>query len=129
MVENEVEALYVSPKVKRPIYQSMQILEELVKINGCEPKRIFVEVARGEEKEKTRKVSRKSRLLELYNNCKKEYPGLYTKLKNTDDNDLRRDALYLYYTQFGKSIFPSLITKTFMISTIYTPVQSSRMTV
>ncbi len=51
-LKNEVEALYVSPKVKRPIYQSMQILEELVKINGCEPKRIFVEVARGEEKEK-----------------------------------------------------------------------------
>ncbi len=104
-LKNEVEALYVSPKVKRPIYQSMQILEELVKINGCEPKRIFVEVARGEEKEKTRKVSRKSRLLELYNNCKKEYPGLYTKLKNTDDNDLRRDALYLYYTQFGKCMY------------------------
>ncbi len=57
------------------------------------------------KRKKTRKVSRKSRLLELYNNCKKEYPGLYTKLKNTDDNDLRRDALYLYYTQFGKCMY------------------------
>ena len=104
-LKQEIEALYVSPKVKRPIYQSMQILEELVKINGCEPKRIFVEVARGEEAKKERKASRKDRILALYKNCKKEYPELYRRLDSLTESDFRRDALYLYYTQFGKCMY------------------------
>lgn len=104
-LKEEIESLYVSPKVRRPIYQSMQILEELTKINGKEPKKIFVEVARYEGEKNKRKVSRKANLLDLYNNCKKDYPDLYENLKNTDENELGRDALYLYYTQFGKCMY------------------------
>ncbi len=103
-LREEVENLYVSPKVKRPIYQAMQIVEELVKINGCEPQKIFVEVARGEE-EKKRTVSRKSRLVELYKACKKDNEDLYNALLSTDENEFRRDALYLYYTQFGRCMY------------------------
>lgn len=103
-LRKEVEALYVSPKVKRPIYQAMQIVEELVKINGCEPKKIFIEVARGEE-EKKRTVSRKQKLLNLYKACKKNNEELYNAIVNTDENEFRRDALYLYYTQFGKCMY------------------------
>ncbi len=100
----EIDALYVSPKVKRPIFQAMQIVEELTKINGCEPKKIFIEVARGEE-EKKRTVSRKSRLLELYKSCKKDNEELYESLLSRDENEFRRDALYLYYTQFGRCMY------------------------
>ena len=82
----------------------MQIVEELVKINGGQPKKIFVEVARGEE-EKKRTVSRKKRLLDLYKACKKDNEDLYNALANTDENEFRRDALYLYYTQFGRCIY------------------------
>lgn len=114
-LKKEVEELYVSPKVKRPIYQSMQIIEELVKINGCAPKKIFVEVARGEE-EKTRKVSRKSRLIDLYKSCKKDNEALYNAIVTTDENEFRRDALYLYYTQFGKCMYTG---KTIPIEEIY----------
>ncbi len=103
-LRKEVEDLYVSPKVKRPIYQAMQIVEELVKINGCEPKKIFVEVARGEE-EKKRTVSRKQRLLDLYKACKKDNEDLYNAIAATDENEFRRDGLYLYYTQFGKCMY------------------------
>lgn len=103
-LRKEVEKLYVSPKVKRPIYQAMQIIEELVKVNGCEPKKIFVEVARGEE-EKKRTVSRKQRLLDLYKACKKDNEDLYNAIAATDENEFRRDALYLYYTQFGKCMY------------------------
>lgn len=103
-LKKEVEELYVSPKIKRPIYQAMQIVEELVKINGCQPKKIFVEVARGEE-EKKRTVTRKSRLLDLYKACKKDNEELYNAIVSTDENEFRRDALYLYYTQFGKCMY------------------------
>ncbi len=103
-LKREVEELYVSPKVKRPIYQAMRIVEELVKVNGCAPKKIFVEVARGEE-EKKRTVSRKKRLLDLYKACKKDNEELYAALENTEENEFRRDALYLYYTQFGRCMY------------------------
>ena len=114
-LKTEVDALYVSPKIKRPIYQAMQIVEELIKINGCSPKKIFIEVARGEE-EKKRTVSRKSRLLELYKGCKKDNEDLYNSLVNTDENEFRRDALYLYYTQFGRCMYTG---KSISIEEIY----------
>ncbi len=103
-LKKEVEDLYVSPKVKRPIYQAMKIVEELVRINDCQPKKIFIEVARGEE-EKKRTVSRKAKLLDLYKTCKKENEELYNSIACTDENEFRRDALYLYYTQFGKCMY------------------------
>ena len=103
-LKQEVESLYVSPKVKRPIYQAMQIVEEIIKIQGCEPKKIFVEVARGEG-EKKRTTSRKARLLELYKSCRKEEEQLYNQLQKFDEADFRRDALYLYFTQFGRCMY------------------------
>lgn len=107
-LKKEVEALYISPKVKRPVYQAMQIVEELVKVNGCEPKKIFVEVARGEE-EKKRTVTRKQKLLDLYKTCKKDNEELYNTLATTDENEFRKDALYLYYTQFGRCMYTGKI--------------------
>lgn len=103
-LRDEVENLYVSPKVKRPIYQTMQIVEELVKIFGHEPKKIFVEVARGEG-EKKRTVSRKDKLLEIYKGCKKGNEELFAVLDKYNNNDFRRDALYLYFTQMGRCMY------------------------
>ena len=114
-LKQEVDSLYVSPKIKRPIYQAMQIIEEIVKIQGCEPKKVFLEVARFEG-EKKRTVTRKQRLLDLYKSCKKEEEDLYEQLCNTDETELRRDSLYLYYTQFGRCMYTG---KPISISDIY----------
>lgn len=103
-LKEEVEALYVSPKVKRPIYQAMQIVEEIVKIQGCTPKKIFIEVAKGTDG-KGRTVPRKQNLIDLYKNCKKEETALYEQLCQTEEGELRRDALYLYYTQMGRCMY------------------------
>lgn len=103
-LKEEVDKLYVSPKIKRPVYQAMQIVEEIVKIQGSAPKKIFIEVAKSEG-EKKRTVTRKQRLLELYKYCKKDESALYEKLCNTDENEFRRDALFLYFTQFGKCMY------------------------
>ena len=103
-LKEEVDKLYVSPKIKRPIYQAMQIVEEIVKIQGNVPKKIFLEVAKSEG-EKKRTVTRKQKLLELYKYCKKDEIELYEKLCNTDENEFRRDALFLYFTQFGKCMY------------------------
>ena len=101
-----VENLYVSPKIKRPIYQAMQIVQELVKIQGDAPKKIFVEVTRGPQ-EKKRTDSRRNKLLALYESCKNDEKELYEALQKTytSDEDFRRDALYLYFTQMGKCMY------------------------
>lgn len=99
-----VEELYVSPKVKRPIYQALLIAKEIEKIQKCAPKKIFVEVAKGEGK-KERKLSRKSKLEALYKSCKNDYADLYNELLSRDEDELRSDKLYLYYTQFGKCMY------------------------
>ena len=53
-----LEDLYVSPAVKRSIWQTIRIVEELKKIIGCEPAKIFIETTR---KNKTKKIATNSR--------------------------------------------------------------------
>ena len=106
-LKEAVSELYVSPKVKRPIYRSMLIVKEIVKIMGCEPKKIFVEVAKGstEDQKNKRTFSRKDNLVELYKACKMQSSDLYKSLLEKGDEKLRSDKLYLYYTQMGKCMY------------------------
>lgn len=101
-LKDMVDEQYVSPKVKRPIYQTLLAIKEIEKILKHPPKKIFVEVARGGDGKKQRTVSRKTQLLDLYKNCQKDNDELYQSLLETDEDSLRSDKLYLYYTQFGK---------------------------
>lgn len=110
-----VDGLYISPMVKRPVYQSLLIAKEIEKIMKCPPAKIFIEVAKGSEK-KERTESRKKKLEDLYKACKKEqdewykahkdkHDELFDSLEATDENALRSDKLFLYYTQFGKCMY------------------------
>lgn len=102
-----IKDMYVSPSVKRSLMQTVKIVDEIVDIKKSAPKKIFIEVARDRSNDnaKKRTVTRKERLLELYKSCKKEYADLYKSLSETDEGALRKDALYLYYTQFGKCMY------------------------
>lgn len=106
-IRKMVEALYVSPKIKRPIYQSLLIMKEIEKIQKSQPKKIFVEMTRsdGVKGDKGRKHSRKKRLEDLYKNCKEDSGELWESLEKTPDNEFQQDKLYLYYTQFGKCMY------------------------
>lgn len=99
-----IQDLYCSPSVKKAIWQSFKIVEEIVKVMGCKPKKIFVEIPR-EEGEKTRTTSRKNALFALYSQIKKEESFLYENLKNTEEKQLRSKKLYLYYTQLGRCAY------------------------
>ena len=59
-----VEEQYVSPAVKRQIWQTLQVIKEIKKVMGKEPERIFVEMAR-ESQESKRTESRKKHLMDL----------------------------------------------------------------
>lgn len=103
-LKETVDSLYVSPAVKRPILQSIKMLNEVVKALGTPPKKIFVEMTRGEQ-EKKRTVSRKDQLLDIYKLCKEDAGELYDRLDALDNDRLRQDKLYLYFKQFGKCMY------------------------
>ena len=73
-----VEEQYVSPAVKRQIWQTLQVIKEIKKVMGKEPERIFVEMAR-ESQESKRTESRKKQLIDLYKVCKEEEKEIYEK--------------------------------------------------
>lgn len=100
-----VENYPISPPVKRMVWQTLRIIKELIKVNrGTPPSKIFLEVAR-EEGEKVRTVSRKTQLLELYKNLKKQGTSLYLELESRSEAELRSKKLFLYFTQMGRCIY------------------------
>ncbi|MCH5267665.1 MAG: type II CRISPR RNA-guided endonuclease Cas9 [Lachnospiraceae bacterium] len=101
----DVKEMYVSPAVKRPIWQTLKIVREITHIMGGAPERIFVEMAREPSKKEGRKASRKAKLQDLYRSCQKEAPELCQSLNTEDDHKLRSDKLYLYYTQMGRCMY------------------------
>ena len=94
-----VNDLYVSPATKCQIWQAIKIMKEILHIMGHAPKRVFVEMAR-EHVNEGRSITRKQNLIDLYKNIKDE-SEMYEELKNTDNDKLRNDRLFLYYTQLG----------------------------
>lgn len=99
-----VEEQYVSPAVKRQIWQTLQVIKEIKKVMGKEPERIFVEMAR-ESQESKRTESRKKQLIDLYKVCKEEEKEIYEKLEKHEEQQLRKDKLFLYYTQRGHCMY------------------------
>lgn len=99
-----VEQLYVSPAVKRQIWQTLQIVKEICRVMEMPPKRIFVEMAR-EKMESKRTESRREALIDLYKKCKQEEREWVNELENTNATSLRSDKLYLYYTQKGRCMY------------------------
>lgn len=99
-----VKDLYVSAAVKRSIWQTILITEEIKKVMKSEPSKIFIEMARGPE-EKKRSTSRKSQLLELYKNIKDEDKDWVKEIEGIEESRFRNQKLFLYYTQMGIDLY------------------------
>ena len=112
-----LDDLYCSPAVKRSLWQTICIVEEIKKIMGHEPKKIFVEVTRTNKAEKRRTDSRKKRLLELYKNIKDDSRNWVDEIEKTEDSKFNSKKLYLYYTQMGKCMYTDTIID---IETLFT---------
>lgn len=100
-----VHDLYTSPANKRAIWQTIQITEEIKKVMKGVPDKIFIEMARGEEKEKKRTQSRKDRLMELYAACESDVREWTKELDRWNERDFNSMKLYLYYTQMGRCMY------------------------
>lgn len=113
-LKDRLDKLYIAPAVRRSIWQTMRIVDEIVDIKKSAPEKIFIEMARtsSKEMEKKRTESRKEQLKKLYASCKEQakeltpdFDELQERLDKETDQHLRSDKLYLYYTQMGKCMY------------------------
>lgn len=99
----------ISPSVRRMIWQTLQVFQDIQKVMGGPPEKIFIEFARSEEAKKERTVSRKENLIKLYENCRIDSNSwlreLHHKLKNEDERNLFSKKLFLYYMQCGRCAY------------------------
>ena len=133
-----LDDLYVSPSVKRSIWQTVRIVEELKKVIGCAPAKIFVETTRSNQEKKKPTDSRKKQLELAYKAAKKDvkelekemdelkFDTLNNRLSAEEPSKLKAKKLYLYYTQLGRCMYSGkpitlkdLYTKKYDIDHIY----------
>lgn len=100
----DLEDLYLSPSVKRMVWQTMKIVDELQSVIGYAPKRVFVEVTRGDG-EKERTTSRKQKLIDLYKSIKGETKDWIKEIENRDESAFKSKKLFLYYMQQGVCMY------------------------
>ena len=101
-----LEELSLSPMVKRSVWQTLRILDELVSIRKELPKKIFVEVTRTNRADKRPTKSRKKVLTELYEEIKEDFAdSLREELAIQNEADLDNRHLYLYFTQLGRCMY------------------------
>lgn len=110
-VTERLDEMGVSNAVKRPIMRVIDIMSDITKVMKCEPKKIFIEMTRGDlqGKKAGRTVSRKDALLEVYKGIKtgeaKEIIEEINSLGDEADNRLQSEKLFLYFQQMGKCAY------------------------
>ena len=101
--------MYISNAVKRPIYRTLAVVNDIRKACGTAPKRIFIEMARDGESKKKRSVTRREQIKNLYRSIRKDFQQevdfLEKILENKSDGQLQSDALYLYFAQLGRDMY------------------------
>lgn len=101
----DLEEMYFSAPVKRMVWQTILIIRELEKVLGKPPKKLFVEMTRGEQ-EKKRTTTRKQKFLDLYKNVKEEDVKWKEVIEDADKSGvIRSKKMYLYLTQKGRCMY------------------------
>lgn len=103
---DDIKKLAGSPGIKRALWRSVRIIDEIVDTIGYEPKLISIEMARNED-EKVRTKSRYGQLEKMYKDL---YGNAYTKSDIKSQLAEYKDRLdkkkyYLYFLQNGKCAY------------------------
>ncbi|MGN0910696.1 MAG: type II CRISPR RNA-guided endonuclease Cas9, partial [Thermoguttaceae bacterium] len=111
-LEEELDAAYVSNAVKRQIYRTLAVVDDVKKALKRDPDKIFVEMARGgtPDQKGKRTTSRLEQLNDLYAKIKTEdartlRDELKSMLSRKEESKLQSKRLYLYYLQEGKCAY------------------------
>lgn len=112
-LNERLKDMYVPTAVRRAVTRTFDIVNELKKIQGRDPDKIFIEMARGtsETPKGKRTSSRKDQILEHWhglddkdiNELKKS--GIWEHLDTIDDGKLRSEKYFLYFMQLGRCMY------------------------
>ena len=106
---DDIESLAGSPALKRGIWQTIKIVDEIVKFLKSSPSNIYIEFAREDGKKGKRTVSRYERLEKLYKDLKSDddFKNISEELSrySADKKALDNKSLYLYFLQNGKCMY------------------------
>lgn len=109
-LEERLDGMYVSNSVRRSIYRTLDIAEDVCRAFG-EPKKIFIEMTRGEDASRRGKhtTTRRQQIEEIYRKCRDEdvrdLKHELERLGERVDNRLQSDRLFLYFMQFGRCAY------------------------
>lgn len=103
---DDIKKLQGSPAIKRGIWQTVKIVNEIIEIMGREPKNIFIEFAR-EDDEKKRSLSRVNKLTSCYEKLKEDTDEYDRRIANElkSSKSLDNEKLFLYFIQNGKCMY------------------------
>lgn len=128
-IDEYLDQSYASPSIKRSIRQASTIVDTIVQQIGYPPSKIFVEVTRAQEPNKGRTKTRKMQLTEAFKQFKADgslREQMIGLLNTTNDADLKKEKLYLYFLQMGKCMYSGdaininmLYTNDYQIEHIY----------
>ncbi len=105
-IEKMLDDIYISNSVKRPIYRTLAIMDDVRKATKVAPKRIFIEMARGGGEKGKRTQSRRDQIKELYASFnKQEVRELSKLLDGKSDRELQSEVLFLYFMQMGRCMY------------------------
>lgn len=103
-----LEDMYISPQVRRGVWQALKMTDECVRTIGKIPDKIFIEVTRGGGKKGERTESRQKKLAALYTSSRQtecDVARLTQELNRQSDMELRKERLYLYFLQLGRCAY------------------------
>lgn len=110
-ISERLDKMYISSSVKRPVIRTLDILKDIVKVQGQAPDMIFIEMARGsqEDKKGRRTETRLTQLRTLYKKIDtedvRELNQVLDTWGDTAHNKLQSDKLFLYFMQLGKCLY------------------------
>lgn len=112
---DSLDNLNLPPNIKRPIWQTIRIMEEIKRTQKGAPRRIFIEMAREEGEKGKRTKSRKQQLLDFYKSLDNDselmeslrarIPIMKERLDKETDDSLRKRKVFLYYKQLGRCMY------------------------
>ena len=107
-VKQVVQELPGSPAIKKGIWQSIKIVDELFKVMGHAPESIVIEMARENQTTAKGKKNSQQRYKRIEDALKNLAPGLDSNILKenpTDNVQLQNDRLFLYYLQNGRDMY------------------------
>jgi CRISPR-associated endonuclease Csn1 len=97
----DLDDMYLSPSVKRMVWQTLRVLMDIYSVKGTAPEKIFVEMPREDGEKGKRTQSRKKKLQDLYKGQK----DFLNEISQYEERAFKQRKLYLYYLQNCKSMY------------------------